>query len=130
MVGSSVGRLHWPGSRRTLEGSASVFVSTLASLVLVSSVAPRIAAESEDAGGWWLWGGGVGWGDLAANLAWPAAIVSLMEAFTTQVDQYAHIAREFFFFVFRPEVGSAVLAPLVVLRHLFVETLLECRALI
>lgn len=89
MVGSSIGRLHWPGSRRTLEGSASVFLSTLAILVLVSSVLPlpRRGGESEGEGGWWLWGGlgPAGWGQLGATLAWPVALVSLMEAFTTQV---------------------------------------------
>lgn len=88
VVGSSLGRFHWPGSRRTLEGSASVFLSTLATLVLVSAALARPGGgvgESEGAGGWWVWEGEVGWGELAATLAWPAALVSLMEAFTTQV---------------------------------------------
>lgn len=86
VVGSSLGRLHWPGSRRTLEGSASVFLSTLASLALVSSaLARRGGRESDGVGGWRLFGGQVGWAELATSLAWPAALVSLMEAFTTQV---------------------------------------------
>lgn len=68
-MGSLVGRLHWPGSRRTLEGSAAVFLSSLLALVLLSHL--------ED--------GGPGWGDATASLAWPVTIATLMEAFTSQV---------------------------------------------
>lgn len=73
VIGSRVGRLHWPGSRRTLEGSASVFLTTLSSLALVSCLVARQGEGSE------------GWTKVAASLAWPAALATLMEAFTTQV---------------------------------------------
>ncbi|CBN74162.1 similar to Transmembrane protein 15 [Ectocarpus siliculosus] len=78
MVGSSVGRLHWPGSRRTLEGSASVFLSTLGSLLLLWFVLLGLRGEEDS--------GGEGWRKAARSLAWPVAVTSLMEAFTTQVD--------------------------------------------
>lgn len=77
MVGSSVGRLHWPGSRRTLEGSASVFLSTLGSLLLLWFVLLGLRGEEDS--------GGEGWRKAARSLAWPVALTSLMEAFTTQV---------------------------------------------
>ena len=77
MVGSSVGRLHWPGSRRTLEGSAAVFASSLTTLSLVSLfLVDGVAAVDATVD------------DVVraiASLAGPVALATLMEAFTTQV---------------------------------------------
>ncbi|CAN0227250.1 unnamed protein product, partial [Hapterophycus canaliculatus] len=80
VVGSRVGRLHWPGSKRTLEGSASVFVTTLGSLLLVARVLAWREGQEKDGVA------RVEWGAMAASLAWPVALTTLMEAFTTQVD--------------------------------------------
>ena len=91
MVGSSLGRLRWPGSRRTLEGSASVFLSSLATLVFASCVLVQGKGSADDRDWEGVVGeGGEGWGRATARLAWPVALVSLMEAFTSQVRNRTH----------------------------------------
>ncbi|CAM9293565.1 unnamed protein product, partial [Scytosiphon promiscuus] len=80
VVGCRVGRLNWPSSRRTLEGSAAVFTTTLGSLLLVAWVLAWQESGKKDGSA------GIEWRAVATNLAWPVALSTLMEAFTTQVD--------------------------------------------
>lgn len=74
VVGSNFGRHDWPGSRRTLEGSVAVFLSSLAGLVVATCC---LLGERTE--------GRAGWAQATARLAWPVALTSLMEAFTSQV---------------------------------------------
>ncbi|CAM9721777.1 unnamed protein product [Discosporangium mesarthrocarpum] len=81
VVGSSLGQgAHcWPGSRRTLEGSLAVFLSSLSVLVAIHTfvVCGDCLRGHRNSGAW---------AEAAAHLAWPVGLASLMEAFTSQVD--------------------------------------------
>lgn len=86
MIGSSLGQHRWPSSRRTLEGSAAVFLSSLLALVVCASFA---TSKGSSTSGEWD-GGDWSWWKYCAGVAWPVALASLAEAFTSQVKEAYH----------------------------------------
>ncbi|XP_072167280.1 dolichol kinase-like [Diadema setosum] len=72
VAGSTYGTIHWPGSRKTVEGTLAAIASQLVACILLSAVLGLEPAFSSA----WL------------PLTWAITLTSLLEAFTAQIDNF------------------------------------------